>query len=395
MDTAPGVPTRTYLFCGDQYVRYTGTGYDTVDLGYPRALADLRTEPRLGNLDAALNRVDGALADRRTVHLFSGRDWYAASDAAYRRYDGLGLDDATCVLVQDGAVVAEHPDGWRRHGSLEGEPGPGEPVRPRVLRTVPAEFRTGLDAVLHGADGNTYLFKGGSCFDTRLKREVPVADEWGRARNTIYEDDAVDAAFVAADGRTYVFRGDQFVSYAPGADYAGRTERDPLPIAEHWGGLRDVAVAFVRDGADVPVRAPGPRRHVRLRRLVGQRLHRRPGRGVPSRGRRRLLGHPGGVRPRRLRRAGRRPRRGRQPAAHRRSGLPAAGRADRHLVPAAAAGPGLARDRQARRADGRVHRAGRQHVLLLPRRLHPLPRPRVQPPGRRSGTTGAARPATG
>jgi hypothetical protein len=94
-----------------------------------------------------------------------------------------------------------------------------------------------------GADGNTYLFAGTECFNTQLGRAYPLTQEWGRPRNTIYEQGRVDAAFVGRDGRTYLFSDDQFVVYP---DTGTTIDGDPRPIADHWGGLTSVALAYVQ-----------------------------------------------------------------------------------------------------------------------------------------------------
>jgi hypothetical protein len=73
-------------------------------------------------------------------------------------------------------------------------------------------------------------------------------DEWGRARNNLYHDGAVDAGFVGVDGRTYVFSGNQFVVYAAGTGVDADTDGPPRPVADHWGGLTGVTLAYVRDG---------------------------------------------------------------------------------------------------------------------------------------------------
>lgn len=251
----------TYLFSGDQFVRYTrdGSGHPPnpddpddpgpVDIGYPRRLSALGREPRLLNLRADLTTVSAAFADRATVYLVSGERWHAVSAAAYRRYDDLAAAPVGCALVEDGAVHLEHPDGWHRYSALEGAEVARSARLPRALRPLPARWRTDLDAVLHGADGNTYLFQGRACVDVGLGREYPLAEAWGRPRNAICHDNAVDAAFVGVDGRTYVFRDDQFVVYT-GDTYAGvEVDGAARPVAEHWGGLRRVALAYVRDGS--------------------------------------------------------------------------------------------------------------------------------------------------
>jgi hypothetical protein len=259
--------THTYLFSGGQYVRYEGTGYATVDDSYPRDIAtSLRGEPRFANLTVRLDGgIDAAAADRRTVYLFTGDRCHAVSTDLYRAYDHLGLRRAGCAFLEDGAVLVEDDAGWRRFSALEGDVVEKTPVRPRVLRAVPEHFRTGLNAVLDGVDGKTYLFKGRSYYDVALGREFPTAEDWGRPRNTIADGEGVDAAFVGRDGKTYVFSGDQFVTYATSTYLDAEVEGHPRPVEEHWGGLAAVDLAYVRDGVThlfEPPDASGNRRYV-------------------------------------------------------------------------------------------------------------------------------------
>jgi hypothetical protein len=242
--------THTYLFSGKQYVRYEGTSYATVDDGYPKNIAtSLATEPRFTNLTVRLDGgVDAAFADQRNVYLFTGSRCHVVSTALYRAYNHLGLRRARCAFLEDGAVLIEDDEGWCRYTALEADVVESTPVRPRGLRSAPAHFRTGLDAVLAGVDGNTYLFKGRSCYDVALGREFLTAEDWGRPRNTIADQGRVDAAFVGRDGKTYVFGGDQFVSYRGSSYLDAEIEGQPRLISEHWGGLTEVVLAYVRDG---------------------------------------------------------------------------------------------------------------------------------------------------
>ena len=60
--------THTYLFSGDQYVRYEGTDYATVDDGYPRDIGtSLAGEPRFANLTVALESGDRRRRGRPAV----------------------------------------------------------------------------------------------------------------------------------------------------------------------------------------------------------------------------------------------------------------------------------------------------------------------------------------
>ena len=244
IDGVDATRTYTYLFSGDQYVRYLDADYGHVQLGYPRLLPTLHTEPGLTALTSTVDRVDAAFADRRTTYLFSGKECHVASAVPYRRYDDLDLGDVACAFIENGSIVMTSGANWTRRSALEGRGGSSAtPFRPRTLRTVPAKFQTGLSSVLMGADGNTYLFAGTECFNTQLGRAYPLTQEWGRPRNTIYEQGRVDAAFVGRDGRTYLFSDDQFVVYP---DTGTTIDGDPRPIADHWGGLTSVALAYVQ-----------------------------------------------------------------------------------------------------------------------------------------------------
>ncbi|MFI7641492.1 hemopexin repeat-containing protein [Nonomuraea sp. NPDC049400] len=251
VDGADVTHSYTYLFAGSQYVRYRDHDYRAIEDGYPRALSELAKEPRLGALKVTFDGVDAAFADRRTVYLFRGGQWHAVSDGLYRSYELPGI---TAAYVDHGSVMVQTAQGWRRQHALEG-PERHEPVRPPALRTVPADYRDGLDAVLTGVDGNTYLFKGRMCFDTAVGKDYPLDQEWGRPRNTIFQDNTVDAAFVGRDGKTYLFSGDQFVVYGDSADVI---DGEPKSIAEHWGGLTSVALAYHRDGTTYLFEPPGP-----------------------------------------------------------------------------------------------------------------------------------------
>ncbi|MGH3978762.1 MAG: hemopexin repeat-containing protein [Pseudonocardiaceae bacterium] len=257
VDGAEVTRTYTYLFSGDQYVRYLDTDLDTVQDGYPAPLSALSAEPRLDALPVTLDRVDAAFADRHSVHLLVGDRWHVVSDALYRTYPDV--PDVRCAFLEDGALMLEGTAGWRHADAVDAPQRGARPARPRVLRTVPERFATGLDAVLAGTDGDTYLFRDGSCYDVRLGQEYPVAEAWGMPRDTITRDGVVDAAFVDAAGVTHLFRGDQFVSFAPsGAAYAGREEQSgPWPVSEHWGGLTSVALAYVEDGRTHVFERPG------------------------------------------------------------------------------------------------------------------------------------------
>ncbi|MFP4574519.1 MAG: hemopexin repeat-containing protein [Coleofasciculus sp.] len=240
---------KTYLFSGNQYFRYKGNHYDAVEEGYPKYIVpSLKDEPRFKNLNVSYeNGIDAAFADRRTIYLFKQTEGYVVSETLSKKYDDLGFTQVDCAFIDQGALFVAENATWHRYSSLEGKAIQKTAVEPPRLREVPSKFKTGLDAVLQGIDRNTYLFKGQDCFNVLLNKEYPLAEEWGRERNTIYINNTVDAAFVGRDGKTYLFSGDQYVTYAGDTYIKAEIEDTPKPIQEKWGGLTSVALAFVKD----------------------------------------------------------------------------------------------------------------------------------------------------
>ncbi len=232
VDATLVVDTATYLFSGNQYVRYDGPDRTVVADGYPKALSALSSEPHFATLTETVTKVDAAFADQRNIYLISDGRIHAISGTLYRKY--ANFEDVRCAFIEDGMVLAEGYEGWQHYSSLEGLRVDKTRFRPRVLRKVPPAFQRELDSVLRGTDGNTYLFKGSSCFDVGLNREFAFAEDWGRGRTTIVQDNRVDAAFAGRDGRTYVFSGDQFVVYTGTQLVDGYIEGEPRLIADHW-----------------------------------------------------------------------------------------------------------------------------------------------------------------
>ena len=250
IDEVEQTHTHTYLFSGNQYFRYVADQYEAVENGYPRYIAtSLKKEPRFKNLDTVFeNGIDAAFADRRNIYLFKDATCHVVSEALYKKYDDLGLTQAVdSAFIEDGSLFISENNAWQRYSALEGKAVQKRAANPTVLREVPDKFRGGLDAILKGVDGNTYLFKGQDCFNLLLNREYPLAEEWGQLKNNILINNTIDAAFVGRDNKTYLFSGEQFVTY-PGHTYIGaEIDGHPQRISDHWGGLNSVALAYVRD----------------------------------------------------------------------------------------------------------------------------------------------------
>ena len=406
-----GTDGKTYVFSGPQYVRYSSGDYTRIDDRYPAPIATFwgnvaNTIARTGRVDAALGRrtstptcspatsTSATPAPTTRASTTATRARSAVARSSEPRFANLARSlaragrrgfrrpaqrlpvqrpelprgvrrartaatscppPAGCAFVEDGSVLVEEAGRLAPGSALEGTTSTGPPSgRARCGPSRP-QFRTGLDAVLHGTDGNTYLFKGTLCYDAAVGRAYPFAEEWGRRATPIDQDNAVDAAFVGRDGRTYLFRGDQFVIYDGPLD--GRHHRRPAP-GRRVGRADRRRARLRRERAHLPVRAAGRRRHAAPRRLLRCRLH-HPGRGLPEATDASFWEVP----------ADRWPRAARCPdavlfdrrdhGAARRGAVPAARRRHRRLVLPAPADPDLARPRTGP-GPGGLHRPRRQ-----------------------------------
>lgn len=241
----------TYLFSDDQYFRYQGNQYDVVEVGYPKYITtSLHLEPRFQNLENPWQgKIDAAFADNRHIYLFKGSKIHLVSEKLYETYSysDLGIEEINCAFIEDSSLYTAQAENWHRHSSIEGKVVEKTLTAPPILRNVPNKFKNGLDAVLHGVDRNTYLFKGTDCFNVLLNKEYPLNEEWGRVDNNVYVNKSIDAAFVGLDGNTYLFSDDQYIIYSGDTYIGAEIEGHPQPIVEHWGGLTSVALALVKD----------------------------------------------------------------------------------------------------------------------------------------------------
>ncbi len=243
----------TYLFSGNQFFRYTGNAYDFVDEGYPKMTEpSLKEEPRFKNLKTRMDKgVDAAFADRRNVYLFKDTYSLVVSEEIYEEYPNILDQNIFSAFIENGNVFINNQNGWSKYSNLEGISLSSENTAPTLFREVPDEFKPDLDAVLDGTDINSYLFKGNLCYNVSLDKAYPINEEWGRVKNNIYINNKIDAVFVGMDGKTYLFSDDQFVCYTPekGAKNVlpKFVDENPKSISEHWGGLANVHLAFIKD----------------------------------------------------------------------------------------------------------------------------------------------------
>ncbi|AOW98559.1 hypothetical protein BJP34_03050 [Moorena producens PAL-8-15-08-1] len=248
----------TYLFSGSQFFRYTHDNYDHVDSGYPKSIKDaLADEPRFKKLKddkdslALVEKLTAAFADQRNIYIFGDKQLRVISNSrskTYKDYTNLTYV-IQCAFIEDGSVYIESQNrGWEHSTSLEGVKWDRLNKKPELLTKLPDNFKSGIDAVLKGTDGNTYLFKGHQVYNRLLDETRDIKEEWGRVANRIYESGQLDAGLVGRDGKTYLFSQDQFFTYENNKPMDNPASELPEMIKDKWGGLTRVAYAYVLDG---------------------------------------------------------------------------------------------------------------------------------------------------
>ncbi len=251
----------TFLFSGNQYVRYSGGNYQFIDEGYPKRInQSLKDEPGFGNLVHHFPEgIDAAFADQRNIYLFSGSDVHVISTVLSKVYSNKLSSPITNLFQEKGKLFIENEEGWQLLQQVEDEAKTNYVASPMLKYDAPALFLQQLNASFLGTDGNLYLFKDGQCYNDHLEKAYPIHEEWGKAKNNIQEHERVDAGFLGQDGKVYLFSGDQFYTYPAGGSrplYTYPLDNLPQPISEHWGGLQNVQLAFVKEEKTYLFEAP-------------------------------------------------------------------------------------------------------------------------------------------
>ncbi|WP_293116023.1 hemopexin repeat-containing protein [Moorena sp. SIO4G3] len=195
--------------------------------------------------------MTAAFADQRNVYLFADQQLRVISNSkseTYNDYTNLTYV-IQCAFIEDGSVYIKSQNrGWEHSTSLEGVKWDRLNKKPEWFTKFSKDFKSGIDAVLKGTDGNTYLFKEKQVYNRLLDETRDIKEEWGRVANRIYESGQLDAGLVGRDGKTYLFSEDQFFIYEDDQPVGKIASELPEMIKDHWGGLTRVAHAYVLDG---------------------------------------------------------------------------------------------------------------------------------------------------
>ena len=290
VDAAVALPDGvTYLFSGDQYVRYSGVNYRHADEGYPKSLqGNLRKEVAFSHLSDAFeadlsNRIstwktnkdkpvmDGVVANTRNITVFMGSKCYVASQTLTHDY-GISLigrlrnniaaynriDDAFVSGAKDPATGNDKRKTYllcgdqyvRYSGSSydyvdDGYPkiiaaGLAEEIE--GLNQLPEAFTYDLDAAVGGGKQPIYLFKGKEFLALQPgAKPQAINTRWGKTNNPFEANSkdgqgSIDAAFLAPAGGFYFFKDGQYIRYQS-IDQEFIDQGYPKPIKDNWGNL--------------------------------------------------------------------------------------------------------------------------------------------------------------
>ena len=248
-----GLDGYTYLFSGEQYVRYSGSDYSQVDDGFPRNI----TEDWEG-----LTEVTGAFVLGNKTYLFGTN---VDDESVYVRYSTLpekpgfyvgsgGETDMAGRNPVSGTweVDEEDPNARVIETVLANRPDVDEiEVFPATVNddfwSLPDSVTNGdedfqIDAVMNGPDGKVYLFYGDLYIEhdrnNRWWSEPKVlSEQWDRAVTGL-DDEQVVAAFMGKDGKTYLFYTSKFLRFSD-AELYNVDYGYPRLIRKFWGKVRN------------------------------------------------------------------------------------------------------------------------------------------------------------
>jgi hypothetical protein len=270
---------QTFVFSGDEYVRYSDADYQYADDGYPKPIAgNLRTERPFQHLPGDLEVrfealkpddvwVSAAFDTGGSVYVTVAGLTYALSSRLSRTYPLQQVAevrnellrrakvDAAFTLKEDRALFLLSGDQYVRYTKPEvDEVDEGYPrsIADSLLSELkgqpaklPLRFQQDLDGAVCLKDHTLILFKHKHYvqYDPAAAELAPmeIRARWARIKNPFVATSndphpRIDAAFVAPSGALYVFKGNQYLRYSdPAAEYVD--EGYPREIGDEWGDL--------------------------------------------------------------------------------------------------------------------------------------------------------------
>ncbi|MDV3348292.1 hemopexin repeat-containing protein [Leptothoe sp. LEGE 181152] len=279
-----GLDGYTYLFSGEQYVRYSGHDYTQVDDGFPRDIAEdweglttvtaafvlgnktylfgtkttettettEVTEAEIGTTTTT-ETVDGVTTTTITISADGTTTTTTTTENVYVRYSTLHKEEDDYLEVDE-----EDPNARVIETVLANRPDVDEiEVFPALVNddfwSLPESVTNGatdfqIDAVMNGPEGKVYLFYLSAedglyyyiehNYSNRWWSEPKVlSDQWDRNVNGL-ADERVVAALMGTDGKTYLFYGSKFLRFSD-AELRNIDYGYPRLTHKVWGKVRN------------------------------------------------------------------------------------------------------------------------------------------------------------
>ncbi len=231
-----GLDGYTYMFSGEQYVRYSGSDYSQVDDGFPRNISEDWE---------GLTEVTGAFVLDNRTYLFGKNN---ENTNIYVRYSTLSKDEEDYLEVDEEdpnarvieTVLANRPDVYE----IEVFPATVNEEfwsLPESITGGATEFQ--IDAVMNGPHGKVYLFYGDHYIEhdyaNRWWSEPKIlSEQWNRTITGLDEGDRIVAAFTGKDSKTYLFYNSKYLRFSDPElrrlDYGY-----PRPTKKFWGKVHN------------------------------------------------------------------------------------------------------------------------------------------------------------
>lgn len=260
----------TYLFSGNQYIRYSTADYRYVDEGYPKLIVEsLIREPGFDKLpeqfvdslvigkdnetDTLINAVVG---NNRNIYIFTDDYIHVVSHQLTENYDIEILGKLKNSIVEENHIDAAFVNSSQQTFLISGDNyvrysqddyeyvDDGYPKE--IATSLSSEvgmsqlsdiFKYGIDAAFRGVDSNIYLFKGQQ-YQNLVEVEVkPIQGKWGKIKNNFTDSEtSINGGFVSEEGYIYLFKADQYIRYSE-LPQKYVDEGFPKSIKDNWGNL--------------------------------------------------------------------------------------------------------------------------------------------------------------
>lgn len=265
VDAAVTIEGVSFLFSGDQYIRYSKADYRMVDSGYPKSIVDnLRKEKGFENLPEVFEeRLSDALSERigigavnyvgNSTIVYLGTDAYLSASVLIEEVEVEKLGHTKNNFATNGSIDAAFVttggktilfsgDQYIRYADTEYEyvdEGYPKSIIPHLeeegLQASLSGMGQAVDAAFQSRAGHVFLFKGNQSYHSGWESPLAPLREMLKI-NPQPISAPFNAILGATDGKVYLFKGDEYIRYT---DFEQEfiDEGYPKPIKDNWGNL--------------------------------------------------------------------------------------------------------------------------------------------------------------